>query len=208
MAGWTLWLLAAALSIDALNIGVICGFEGIRIPWRSRWVMMAMTTLCTALAVTAGYFLQDVLPPLFGQILGTVMLLGLGVYMTIGAVRRLRGHPRCVPPTDGHFLKESVELIGEPSRCDADDSKRIELREAAAIGFALSGDSVACGLGAGVGVGLHAVLMPPLCGFFQMLFVWCGGWLADRLRHKKSFRHEWMSLAAGVLLIVMALFRW
>lgn len=208
MTGWTLLLLAAALSIDALNIGIICGFEGIRIPWRSRLLMMAVTTASTALAVMAGYFLQGILPPIVGQIVSTVMLSVLGVYMSMGAVRKLMGRSRQAKRNaDGSLLRETVAVIGQPTHCDADDSKRIELREAAAIGFALSGDSVACGLSASVGMGVTAVLIPLLCGIFQMLFVWGGGFLAGKLRRKGHFRDEWVSLAAGILLIVMALLR-
>ena len=175
-------LLAAALSIDALNIGIICGCENIRMAWTSRLLMAAVTMVTTAAAVAVGYGLQGLLPEMVSQIIGAVMLSALGLYMTIGAVRKLL-------------------------TCDADASHCIEGREAAAIGFALSGDSVACGLSMGVGAGLSVLMIPLLCGIFQMLFLWCGGFLAGRLRRMRHFRHEWLGAGAGILLIIMAVVR-
>ena len=54
-------LLAAALSIDALNIGIICGCENIRMAWTSRLLMAAVTMVTTAAAVAVGYGLQGLL---------------------------------------------------------------------------------------------------------------------------------------------------
>ncbi len=211
MADWSILLLAAALSIDAWNIGMICGFEGIRIPLGSRLLMALVTTASTAAAVGIGFWLSGILPPVVGQIIGTVMLSGLGLYMTIGAVKKLLsgqgGSDKSRRSADKGLLRETAEVISCPVQCDADGSQRIEKREAAAIGFALSGDSVACGLSAGIGAGLSMLLIPLLCGVFQMLFLWCGGWAAGRLRHIGHFRHEWLSIGAGLLLIAMAIGR-
>ena len=106
--------------------------------------------------------------------------------MTAGAIRGIIRGGKCtdskVKDKDTGLLRESMGILGEPERCDTDCSKRIEGREAAVIGFALSGDSVACGLSVGVGSGWSVLLIPPLCGLFQMLFLWCGGMAAVRLR--------------------------
>lgn len=205
-------LLAAALSIDALNIGIICGCENIRMAWTSRLLMAAVTMVTTAAAVAVGYGLQGLLPEMVSQIIGAVMLSALGLYMTIGAVRKLltRQNPSAVLPHAGKekgLLRETAAIISEPACCDADASHCIEGREAAAIGFALSGDSVACGLSVGVGAGLSVLMIPLLCGVFQMLFLWCGGFLAGRLRRMRHFRHEWLGAGAGILLIIMAVVR-
>lgn len=196
-------LLSAALSIDGLSIGASCGLGGIRIPARSVLIITAISMLVTGAAVAGGSLLGGVLPETAGKIIGGGLLIILGLYMIAGEMKNNRDRSR-----DDHpgIIASSARLIGSVGDCDPDDSRIIDGREACVIGLALSADSFAAGISAGMG-GREAFLVPVMCTVFQILFLLLGEKCAVRLRRIKMVDSRVFGAAAGVILIVTAVLR-
>ena len=55
-------ILAVSLSMDALGIGISYGLRGIRVSWKARVVICAMSMMVTGAAVGLGSVLLEVIP--------------------------------------------------------------------------------------------------------------------------------------------------
>ena len=114
-------ILAVSLSMDALGIGISYGLRRIRVSWKARVVICAMSMMVTGAAVGLGSVLLKVIP------LPAAKLLGCGMLLILGLVIIVQG-----------FRKRKEE---NSFSCDFDRSKAIETAEALYLGAALSVDS-------------------------------------------------------------------
>ena len=103
-------ILAVSLSMDALGIGISYGLRGIRVSWKARVVICAMSMMVTGAAVGLGSVLLEVIP------LPAAKLLGCGMLLILGLVIIVQG-----------FRKRKEE---NSFSCDFDRSKAIETAEA------------------------------------------------------------------------------
>lgn len=194
---------AAALSIDALGIGVSCALRGIRLSLRARIVVFAVCTAVTGAAVFFGGMIKGLLPWFPGEIVGALLLAALGVYIIIGAFGKEDAAD--VQKNRRGLIKSTAEILTHPDTCDADNSKALDLREALFLGAALSADCFAAGIGSGVGG--SSVLVPFFCGGFQLLFL-CAGEVSGRIAGRKFESHRgWLTAASGLMLIGVAAFK-
>ena len=213
-------LLSAALSIDAFNIGISCGLGGVRIGRVPRLVILAVSMAVTGAAVLAGELLRGLVPPIAGKLVGAALMICLGIYMSAGALKKvLKAHAgghraeneRESNRSDNsrserNMITDTVRMIGDAAGCDTDGSKTIDCREAVMIGAALSADSFAAGLGAGICAG-EAMFIPLLCGIFQLVFLWGGERLARSVRRFSRIKPEFFGFAAGGVLVLTAIIR-
>ena len=103
-------ILAVSLSMDALGIGISYGLRRIRVSWKARVVICAMSMMVTGAAVGLGSVLLEVIP------LPAAKLLGCGMLLILGLVIIVQG-----------FRKRKEE---NSFSCDFDRSKAIETAEA------------------------------------------------------------------------------
>ena len=206
-------LLSAALSIDAFNIGISCGFGGVRIGRVPRLVTLAVSMAVTGAAVLAGELLRGAVPPFAGKLAGAALMICLGIYMSAGAVKKAlkrraggRKEISCSRRSEHSMITDTVKMIGDADGCDTDGSKTIDCREAVMIGAALSANSFAAGLGAGICAG-EALFIPLLCGIFQMVFLWTGEKLVGTVRRIGKVKLEIFGLVAGGILVITAIIR-
>ncbi len=196
-------LLSAALSIDALSIGASCGLAGIRTPLKAKLVIMAVSVMVTGCAVLCGVMIGDLLPTMVGKILGAALLAVVGIYVIVGAFSNNKKNCR---KKKRNPFGISAGILGNPTECDRDESASIDTAEAVFIGLALSADSFAAGIGAGVGGG-SVILVPIICGVFQMVFLCCGEQAAKKLRKAALFKEKYFGAVSGSIMIATALCR-
>ena len=193
-------LLSAALSTDALGIGASCALRGIKTPLRSKLTICLISVAVTAAAVFSGNFIGRFVPSFVGGIAGSGLLALLGIYIIVGAVRE-GGEREDKQPVKG-TLERTAGILRSPASCDADQSSTVEIGEACYIGAALSLDSFAAGIGAGIGGA--ALLVPIMCGLCQLLFLCIGDMLGRYLRRSERIRQKYFSVLSGLILIVLA----
>lgn len=203
--------LSFALSTDALAIGISCALRGIRTPLSARLVICVMSVAITAAAVFLGSVINDFIPSWVGNIVGIILLSALGIYVIYGAF--VEKKPKKPKPRKENILTLAVKPLGltiniirNPSECDIDRSSTVEFAEACYIGAALSADSFAAGLGAGVSGG-SAVLIPLMCGVFQLVFLCCGIQIGKKLYGIKRVKQKYFGIISGMMLIAVAIFR-
>lgn len=180
-------ILAVSLSMDALGIGISYGLRGIRVLWKARLVICAISMVVTGAAVGLGSVLLQVIPAPAAKLIGCGMLLVLGASIIIQGFRK---------------RKEEDSFS-----CDFDRSKTIETAEALYLGVALSIDSFGAGVSSAVS-GMNSILVPILAGLVQMLFLWGGGFLGKRLQLIRLKNPGMFVYFSGGLLMALAVLRW
>lgn len=176
-----IFILSVAASLDAFSIGASCSFSGIKTPFKAKLIMCIISFAVTSAAVCFGGFLSNIISDMLGKIIGASMLGGLGIY-----------------------ILASAALNREPVECDRDKSSVIDSKEACFMGFAMSIDCFMVGMTAGI-EGTNGILVPIICGGFQMLFLYIGEFAARHISRHLKKKH--FSIFSGAILILTGISR-
>jgi putative sporulation protein YtaF len=217
-----LWLLAAALSLDSLSVGLLYGVRGIRLSWAAAGIVSLASGLLLAGAMIGGGMLRSVLAPGVAGRLGALLLIGVGLWIAWSTLRGPKvadgaGADRAGAPPVGDLSGEVrrvwrlqlgrvgvvVAILREPGRADLDRSGSISLGEAGLLGIALALDSVAAGLGAAM-AGISPLGLPVAAALLSLCFLMAGCWGAGRLPLRLGGR--WGALH-GLVLVLLGLVR-
>lgn len=172
-----IFLLVTALSIDAFAAGFAYGVSRTRIPFSSLCILTSISSLILAFSLLAGNLLTGLLTPQQTCHISFIILLLLGI-------AKLFDHSCC----------------DQADKADKDRDKLLSPIEAVSLGFALSIDSLAAGIGA---------LLPPshipaaiVASFFMgLLAILSGSFLGKKISCHVQKNLCWIS---GVLLIFLA----
>jgi putative sporulation protein YtaF len=199
-------LLSLSLSLDSLGAGFTYGMKNIRIPPLSGILFFLTSVVCSLLATTLGHLLSNILPNHIGNLLSSLILLGLGLSMLISSIRE-----SCSAPTPKrkqiHWVWEilglTITIVRHPAKGDLDASNTIDPSEAIFLGMALSLDS----FGVGVGYGLSAAtqVLPFLIAASHYLFLSLGQVIGKRLRRSVIGLDALISYLPGIVLMVLGL---
>lgn len=213
----SLLLLAFALSLDSLTVGLLYGARGIRLPWGALLIVSMATGLLLSLAMAGGRMVSDHLPPHVAERAGALVLASVGAWITYQTWRSQRGRepgtlPPPAPPTDQRrpllrlrlgSVGIVIEILREPGAADIDRSGHINPVEACLLGIALALDSVAAGLGAAM-AGFSPYGLPVAAALASFGLMLAGSRGARFLPVKLS--GSW-SAVHGVVLVLLGLYR-
>ncbi len=177
-------LLAAALSADAFAVSFACGLGRIRIPASSVLILSAVSVLMLALSLFAGQLLSGLIPERLTKLLSFLLLFGIGIFKLIPGSEKARA---------------------EKANKNSDD--RLSPREALPLGIALSVDSLAAGIGIGVGAAVSLSCLETLAVsfFFCIAALLTGSRLGRSLSRHTDAKLSWIGGAMLVLLAVLKL---
>lgn len=173
-------VLVVAISVDAFSAGFAYGVGKVRMPFLSMLIVSAVSAVMLGVSIGAGYLLGGYLP---GELPG---LAGFGILFLLGAVKL--------------FSRSGKKEAGEANR---NGDALLSAAEAAALGAALSLDSIAAGIGVGVGT-VHMFWSVPVALFVNVGMMWAGGKLGKMLSGKITANVDWVS---GALLLTLAVIR-
>lgn len=220
MWGVTLWVLAFAVSLDSLSVGVAYGLRDIRIPLISVIMIAFCSGLVMFVSMNVGAMLTAFLPVEVSKGIGAVILIGIGVWALFssrGAESAGDGHNDGRQPSDGRDVEPNpvlsmeikplglvIQILKKPSAADVDRSGIITIGEAVLLGAALSLDALGAGLGAAL-IGLSPWVSAIAVSLMSGLFLLCGIRLGHRGRHSPWLRQ--FSYLPGFILIFTGLSR-
>ena len=147
--------LVLALCSDSFVASLALGADGIRIPPAAVAIISSISAGFLALSMGAGRLLQPLLPTGVAQWVGCIILCTLGgVRLLDGGIKRLINHSqKGQAKLSFHFLNFRciLRIYADSTAADTDTSKSLTPTEALPLAIALSLDSLAAGLGAGLG---------------------------------------------------------
>jgi len=200
------FLLAVALSADALLAAFAYGSRKIKIPIRSVLLISIICSGFLGLTLLLGSRITTLISGQTAAWLGFAILFILGLFRILDSVLknwiRKRGASNKEMKLRAFQLKFILQVYIEPEVADIDGSRTLSVGEAAALAVALSLDGIAAGLGTGLG---GAALLPA-AGFtlaMTLAAVLIGCKLGDKLAQKIDKDLSWLS---GTLLILLAVF--
>lgn len=205
-------LLAVALSIDALGIGVSYSLRGIQIPIGAKIIIAMLSVLFTFIAVLLGKSIVYMFPPYISKFIGIAILLFMGLWIISQGIKKDEKKETEILKEDTIIniiiksLGITIKVIRNPLSCDFDKSAKIDPFEAIYMGIALSIDSIGVGIGSAI-AGVNSLIIPFTVGFFQLLFLYLGDFIGKKLlMFEKIDSRIWVVLS-GVLLIIIAIIR-
>ena len=150
-----LLLLVLALCLDSFMAALSLSCDQIQVPLSSAIVISGVSAGFLALAMGVGQLVQPFLPPVAADAAGCLLLCALGLTRLLdNAIKRLiRKSQEGWADLRFRFLSFRciLRIYADSSAADADCSKAITPCEALPLAIALSLDSLAAGLGVGLG---------------------------------------------------------
>ncbi|MHA6260126.1 manganese efflux pump [Sporosarcina sp. CAU 1771] len=181
----TIIFLGVAANLDNLGIGLAYGVKKTRIPLYSNLVIACVSMIVTFIAVLAGSTIIEYVSPRTANIVGSLLICFIGLWMLnpLNSAKKV--------------ALENPELI------DVDRNHIISFREALTLGFILSANCLASGVGMGAN-GISTLWTVLSIGFFSVVTIAASSYFGSIL--SKTLIGRFPSEIAGGLLIVIGIF--
>ena len=200
---WTMFqacLLAVAVCMDTFWGAVSCSMSGITIPKRCAMLISAIGTVFLSISLFCAQLLHGILPESVFRYAGFAILFLLGSTQLMKKILTVL-FQKHRPHWNWKALGLVIDICFDETLADADGSKTISMKEAAAYATALSMDSLASGLGAGI-----IVSRIPVCLGLSFVFGFVLTVLGCRVGTscRKQINLSWLG---GVMLLILAFCR-
>jgi len=197
-------LLALSANVDNLAVGVAYGVKKLRISFLANLLIAMISATGTLLSMLAGTAIGKFLSADVANALGSGALIAIGVWSIWGTFKtqkQLSSNKGQSSPDELSY----TTYVGDPSRVDIDHSRRVELKEAWVLAFALTVNNLASGVGAGIS-GLNIALTTTFTYSFSLLAITWGYWIGDSLTFRLS--GPWLEVLSGVLMIIIGIYEY
>ncbi|GFZ99649.1 sporulation membrane protein YtaF [Paenibacillus marchantiophytorum] len=192
MHWFTIVAIGIAANLDNLGIGLSFGSRSTKVPLLSNLLIALLSMAATYLAMSAGIYVSHLLSPSVGNLIGGIIIILLGAWGLRASLKRFRHAAR-----DAQL---GEQFAGMAQRSDKDGNHVISWGESLSLGFALSINCLASGLGAGAS-GVSPILSAISVGVFSLLTVDLGIRMGSRIA--KSWFGRYAELLGCLLLIVI-----
>jgi len=205
------FLIAFAISIDSLSVGLAYGIKNIRVPLRSILILDLISICLLSLGFFAGNILSRLFPAFLTNVVGALILFIIGLWYIIQGwlnykyPKNQAQEPISIAIISINSLGIAINIMRDPSGVDLDTSGIIDTSEAVLLGFALAVDSLAVGLVVSLSSIPMILLTLLLVGILNLLLLKAGitfgkKYINDDLREKTAF-------VPGIILIILSLIR-
>ena len=210
-------LMAVALSLDGLGVGLAYGLRRIRLPLNSLIAIALCTVFAMGISMLFGSWVTLWLRFIPASLLGATILLTLGVFQLAKAIwnRNKETLPQAVPAMamaleppvlepvfrfQLRFFGLVIQVLKTPDIADVDGSGVISLRESFLLGCALAVDAFASGIGAALaGMTLSIIGIVALT---QIMMLRLGQQMAGKIPENWTGKAEYLP---GAVLILIGL---
>ncbi|MEG0385072.1 MAG: manganese efflux pump [Solibacillus sp.] len=181
----TIIVIGIAANLDNLGIGLAYGVKQMRIPFLSNVSIAITSMIVTYFAVWIGGTLGTYMSVHIANLLGSLLLCVIGLWTLVS---QKFGHE---------------EILQNPQLVDRDNNNVISLSESILLGFILSINCLAAGIGIGAN-GISAVWTVLSIGFFSIVTVGLGSHFGSLI--SKTFIGRYSTAISGWLLIIIGIF--
>ncbi|MFD1358461.1 sporulation membrane protein YtaF [Fictibacillus halophilus] len=209
MVAYSFVLLALAVSLDSFGAGLTYGMKSIKIPFRSILIIAICSAVTFLFSMFLGFTLEQFITQKTGEVLGGLILLGIGIYslwqVFLPEKENIETEPKNLVLFEIKSLGIVIHILKKPVMADIDKSGSITGWEAVLLGIALSLDAFGAGIGAAL-IDLSPLLTTVSIAVMSALFLWGGMALGLYFFNKTNWMKR-LSVLPGILLIVMGLLR-
>ena len=177
-------LLALSASIDALSLGITYGIKKTKMSKSSNIIIFTIVLVCSSISIFVGHFLSLLFSPTFSVLLGSSILIMLGLYNIYKGLKKSNG-----------FMN-----------FDIDNSNYIDNKEAIVIGLAVAVDASCVSMGSGI-IGYISFILPVFMAVFHTFFVNCGNFVAKSVVERLNVTSNVLSIFSGAILVFIGILR-
>ncbi|QHW31070.1 sporulation membrane protein YtaF [Paenibacillus rhizovicinus] len=198
MHWFSIALIGVASNVDNLGIGFSFGSRSTKVPLASNMVIALLSMVATYLSMSAGMLLSHLISPSWGNLMGGFVITAIGAWGLRSSLANRTHAASGSGPNDSDTKPDRLAAA-----TDTDDNHIISLSEAISLGFALSVNCIASGLGAGAS-GVSPLFTAFAVGIFSLLSVDIGVRFGYRMA--KSWFGKYADIAGCLLLIIIGLY--
>lgn len=199
-----IFLLITALSLDAFAASFVYGAERVKIPAASVCILTALSTGILFLFLLLGKGVGLLIPERATSAVCFLLLFFLGIVKLFDStlksmIRRCGTNKKkvCFSVSNLNFI---LTVYADPATANGEDISVLSPSEALSLGIALSLDSAAVGIGAGMMV-LHLPLTILLSAALNIAAICGGSFLGKAATRRMNTDLSWLS---GILLLFLA----
>ena len=192
-------LFVLSASFDVFVVAMSYGFKNIKIKPFINFVISFISSLGTFISMEIGLALTNIIPLSVVNILGSIIMLLLGLYCLLDYRKVLK---KSTNQKDRNLNPSSpIVKLEKPEIADTNKSGTIEFKESILLSIALALNNVGLGIGASI-AGLHIILTTIVTLIITIILIPLG------FLCSKKLLNTWIgksgSLISGILLIILA----
>lgn len=196
-------LFVLSASFDVFVVAMSYGFKNIKIKPFINFVISFISSLGTFISMEIGLALTNIIPLSVVNILGSIIMLLLGLYCLLDYRKVLK---KSTNHKDRNLNPSSpIVILEKPEIADTNKSGTIEFKESILLSIALALNNVGLGIGASI-AGLHIILTTIVTLIITIILIPLG------FLCSKKLLNTWIgksgSLISGILLIILAVITW
>ena len=192
-------LFVLSASFDVFVVAMSYGFKNIKIKPFINFVISFISSLGTFISMEIGLALTNIIPLSVVNILGSIIMLLLGLYCLLDYRKVLK---KSTNHKDRNLNPSSpIVILEKPEIADTNKSGTIQFKESILLSIALALNNVGLGIGASI-AGLHIILTTIVTLIITIILIPLG------FLCSKKLLNTWIgksgSLISGILLIILA----
>lgn len=188
-------LFVVSASLDNFAVAIAYGTKNIKICFLSNLVIALVSSLGTFLSMIFGTFILNIFSIKSANMLGSSILLFLGIYFIIDFYKTKKS-------TNIYDTATPSTVLKAPEIADIDKSGSIDFKESFILAAALALNNVALGITASI-AGLSIVLTTIFTFVFSLILIPLGLYLAKKLVN--NFLGTNAGLFSGLLILALSI---
>lgn len=197
-----------AVSLDGFGVGITYGMRKIRISFPALLVIMLCSGVIVITSMLIGNMLRMFISPAITSILGSVILIALGLFVLFSIIRsnkheKQENEDESMDGETESTFNHFKSVVSDPYRADKDRSGSISVGEALVLGTALALDAFGAGIGAAM-LGYSPIITSILIATMSGLFVFSGIKIGFLLSQNKTMAK--LTYFPPLLLICIGIF--
>ncbi len=191
-------IIALANNVDNLGARIAYSIQGTRVDLLINLWISVITFLISASAAFSGAAVIGAFGKDIASIIAMAMLVGLGLWMIVQALRKSWHEKIHEEKTSSSHLA----ILRKPHHADVDDSKHIDFKEGTLLGVALSINNIGGGVSAGV-LRIDPILVGFLSALVSFIALLAGNYVADYFVKRRIA--DKAAVTGGLLLILIGM---
>lgn len=196
-------LFALSANLDSFTVGLSYGIKKINLTPLINILIASITSLGTFIAMSIGLAISKFLSIKSANIIGSIMLIGIGVWLTVDFFRKTNNNNKTLKSSCDTGNLTASQILDNPEQADVDNSGSIDVKESLALGLALTINNFGLGLGASI-AGLN-IFLTVLFTFFSSIITIKLGEIVGKKYLSKLFG-KLAPLISSIIIIIIGLY--
>ncbi|MFL0253122.1 sporulation membrane protein YtaF [Clostridium neuense] len=193
-------LFVLSASTDNFVVGLCYGIKKIKINLLINLLIAIISAVGTALSMELGSFIGIFVPTGFTNILGSGILILIGLWAIIGEFRQ---NKKSSKSTEKNSLSNIEDILSNPENADKDTSGSIDLKESFSLSIALALNNMGLGIGASIS-GLNIILTTILTFFISIVTISLGLTIGNKYLSDKLGKYA--AVISGLIIILLGIY--